>query len=130
MKQRICPGPDVVVSAGETLGSLGSSHGPEQEGGLLVVSGKRRQTMRKIIIASLIMGSAVTLGGCARNYAGEGAAVGAAVGAGIGAATGGDIATGAAIGGAVGAAGGSQIRKRDNRCYQVDRYGREYEVRC
>lgn len=86
--------------------------------------------MRKIIIASLIMGSAVTLGGCARNYAGEGAAVGAAVDAGIGAATGGDIATGAAIGGAVGAAGGSQIRKRDNRCYQVDRYGREYEVRC
>ncbi|CAM3987548.1 Glycine zipper domain-containing protein [Novosphingobium lubricantis] len=86
--------------------------------------------MRKFIIASLIMGSAVTLGGCARNYTAEGAALGAAVGAGVGAATGGDIATGAAIGGAVGAVGGSQIRKRDNRCYRVDNYGREYEVRC
>ena len=52
------------------------------------------------------------------------------IGAGVGAATGGDIATGAAIGGAVGAVGGSQIRKRDNRCYRVDNYGREYEVRC
>lgn len=86
--------------------------------------------MRKIILASLIMGSAVALGGCARNYTGEGAALGAAVGAGIGAATGGDVVQGAAIGGAVGAVGGSQIRKRDNRCYQVDRNGREYEVRC
>lgn len=86
--------------------------------------------MRKIILASLIMGSAVTLGGCARNYTGEGAALGAAVGAGIGAATGGDVVQGAAIGGAVGAVGGSQIRKRDNRCYRVDRNGREYEVRC
>ncbi|MCY1671625.1 glycine zipper domain-containing protein [Novosphingobium sp. SL115] len=86
--------------------------------------------MRKIIIASLIMGSAVTLGGCARNYTGEGAALGAAVGAGIGAATGGDIATGAAIGGAVGAAGGSQIRKDGDRCYRRDRNGYEYEVRC
>lgn len=86
--------------------------------------------MRKFIMALLIFGSAAALGGCASNYAGEGAAVGAAVGAGIGVATGGDVATGAAIGGAVGAAGGSQIRKRDNRCYRVDNYGREYEVRC
>jgi hypothetical protein len=86
--------------------------------------------MRKMIIATLIMGSAVSLGGCARNYTGEGAALGAAVGAGVGAATGGDVVQGAAIGGAVGAVAGSQVRKHDNRCWQVDRYGQEYEVRC
>ena len=51
--------------------------------------------MRKMMIATLIMGSAATLGGCARNYAGEGAALGAAVGAGVGAVTGGDIVAGA-----------------------------------
>ncbi|MFN3468656.1 MAG: hypothetical protein ACK4G2_04615 [Novosphingobium sp.] len=86
--------------------------------------------MRKFIIAAAIAGSAITLGGCARNYTGEGAALGAAVGAGLGVATGGDIATGAAIGGAVGAAAGSQVRKDRGRCYRVDNRGREYEVRC
>ncbi|MBA4354278.1 MAG: hypothetical protein C0409_06255 [Novosphingobium sp.] len=86
--------------------------------------------MRKFMIATLIMGSAVTLGGCARNYTGEGAALGAAVGAGVAAATDGDIATGAAIGGAVGAAGGSQIRKDGDRCYRRDSNGYEYQVRC
>ncbi|MFM2371118.1 MAG: hypothetical protein RIS85_840 [Pseudomonadota bacterium] len=86
--------------------------------------------MRKIILASFIMGSAITLGGCARNYTGEGAALGAAAGAGVAAATGGNIATGAAIGGAVGAAGGSQIRKDGDRCYRRDANGYEYEVRC
>lgn len=91
---------------------------------------QRRLTMRKMLIATLILGSAVSLGGCARNYTGEGAALGAAVGAGIGAATGGDIATGAAIGGAVGAAGGSQIRKDGDRCYARDRNGNEYRVQC
>lgn len=86
--------------------------------------------MRRLMIATLIMGSAVSLGGCARNYTGEGAALGAAVGAGVAAATDGNIATGAAIGGAVGAAGGSQIRKDGDRCYSRDRNGYEYEVRC
>lgn len=86
--------------------------------------------MRKMIIATLVLGSAISLSGCARNYTGEGAALGAAVGAGIGAATGGDIATGAAIGGAVGAAGGSQIRKDGDRCYRRDRNGEEYRVNC
>lgn len=86
--------------------------------------------MRKFIMISLIAGSAVALGGCARNYTGEGAALGAAAGAGVAAATGGNIATGAAIGGAVGAAGGSQIRKDGDRCYRRDRNGYEYEVRC
>ncbi len=86
--------------------------------------------MRKLMIATLIMGSAVSLGGCARNYTGEGAALGAAVGAGVAAATDGNIATGAAIGGAVGAAGGSQIRKDGDRCYSRDRNAYEYEVRC
>lgn len=86
--------------------------------------------MRRLMIATLMLGSAASLAGCARNYTGEGAALGAAVGAGVGAATGGDIATGAAIGGAVGAAGGSQIRKDGGRCYSRDRNGYEYEVRC
>lgn len=39
--------------------------------------------MRKILIASLVLGSAVTLGGCSRNYAAEGGLVGAAAGAGV-----------------------------------------------
>ena len=86
--------------------------------------------MRKLMIATLVMGSALTMGGCARNYTGEGAALGAAAGAGVAAATGGNIVTGAAIGGAVGAAGGSQIRKEGNRCYRRDSNGYEYEVRC
>ncbi|GAO55937.1 MULTISPECIES: glycine zipper domain-containing protein [unclassified Novosphingobium] len=86
--------------------------------------------MRKFLIASLVLGSAVTLGGCSRNYAAEGGLVGAAAGAGVAAATGGDAATGAAIGGAVGALGGSQIKKHGGRCYRVDRNGYEYEVRC
>lgn len=86
--------------------------------------------MRRMMIATLIMGSAFTLGGCARNYTGEGAALGAVVGAGVGAVTGGDIATGAAIGGAVGAAGGSQIRKDGDRCYARDRNGNDYRVNC
>lgn len=82
--------------------------------------------MRKFIIASLILGSAATLGGCARNYAAEGTAVGVAAGAGVAAATGGDIATGAAIGGAVGAVGGSQIKKDNDRCWRYDRNGDRY----
>jgi hypothetical protein len=73
----------------------------------------------------VMLGSALALSGCARNYAGEGAVVGAAAGAAIGAATGGNPLTGAAIGGAAGALGGTLIDK-DGRCYRTDRYGRRH----
>lgn len=84
--------------------------------------------MRKIIIATLIAGSAITTGGCSRNYAAEGGLVGAAAGAGVAAATGGDLGTGAAIGGAVGAVGGSQVNK-DRDCWRYDRDGNRYRSR-
>ncbi|MGN6357986.1 MAG: YMGG-like glycine zipper-containing protein [Novosphingobium sp.] len=77
------------------------------------------------LIPVVMLGSALALSGCARNYAGEGAAVGAVAGAAIGAATGGSVLGGAAIGGAVGAVGGSLIDK-DGRCYHKDRYGRRH----
>lgn len=76
-------------------------------------------------IPLVMLGSALALSGCARNYGVEGAAVGAAAGAAIGAATGGDALTGAAIGGAVGALGGTLIDK-DGRCYRKDRRGRRH----
>lgn len=82
---------------------------------------------RKILpIAAL---GALALGGCAHNYAGEGALAGGVAGAAVGAATGGDVATGAAIGAAAGAVGGSLIKK-DGHCYRVDRYGNEHRVSC
>jgi hypothetical protein len=84
---------------------------------------------RLLLLAPVLLGSAVTLGGCARNYAAEGALAGAAVGAGVGAATGHDVAGSAAVGAAAGAVGGALIKK-NGRCYRHDEYGREYRVRC
>jgi len=83
----------------------------------------------RMLLAPVLLGSALSLGACADNYAVEGAAVGAAAGAGISAATGGDVGTGAAIGAAAGGAGGYLVKK-DGKCYRRDRDGREYEVRC
>ena len=62
-------------------------------------------------IPIVMLGSALALSGCARNYAGEGAALGA-----VG---------GAVIGAAAGAVGGSLIDK-DGRCYHRDRHGRRH----
>lgn len=73
--------------------------------------------------------AALSLVGCASNYAAEGALAGAAGGALIGGVTGGDVGTGAAVGAAAGAVGGTLIKKRGH-CYGRDRYGYEYEVRC
>jgi uncharacterized membrane protein len=67
---------------------------------------------------------ALALGGCAHNYAGEGALAGGAAGALIGAASG-DPAAGAAIGAAAGAAGGSLIHKHHG-CYRYNRNGHRY----
>ncbi|WP_238473913.1 glycine zipper domain-containing protein [Altericroceibacterium spongiae] len=83
----------------------------------------------RIFLGPLLLGSALSLGACADNYAAEGGLAGAAAGAGVAAATGGDVGTGAAIGAAAGAAGGSLIKK-DGKCYRRDRYGDRYEVRC
>ncbi|WP_225206811.1 glycine zipper domain-containing protein [Novosphingobium huizhouense] len=76
-----------------------------------------------------VLAGGLALGGCASNYAGEGALAGGAGGALIGAATGGDVATGAAIGAAAGGAVGSLIKK-NGRCYRRDANGYEYRVRC
>jgi hypothetical protein len=76
-------------------------------------------------IPIVMLGSALALSGCARNYGGEGAALGAVGGAAIGAATGGNVLTGAAIGAAAGAVAGSLVDK-DGRCYHVDRRGRRH----
>ena len=83
----------------------------------------------RILLAPAVLGSALALGACSSNYAGEGALAGAAVGAAVGAVSDVDIEEGAAVGAAAGALGGSLIRK-NGRCYRVDSRGREYQVRC
>jgi len=80
-------------------------------------------------ILPLAAASALVVGGCTSNYAGEGALAGAAGGALIGAATDGDVGKGAVIGGAAGAVAGSLIKK-DGKCYRTDRDGYRYRVRC
>ncbi len=81
--------------------------------------------MRPIILATLA-GAALTMGGCASNYAGEGALAGGALGAGVGAVTDGDVGEGAAIGAAAGAVGGALVKKDRHGCYRYDRDGRRY----
>ena len=85
--------------------------------------------MRRFQLFPAIAATALALGGCASNYAGEGALVGAAGGAAYGAVADKDIAKSAAIGAAAGGVVGAIIKK-DGRCYQRDRDGYEYEVRC
>ena len=83
----------------------------------------------KKLLAIALLGSSLTLGACASNYAGEGALAGGAVGAGVGLITGEDVGEAAAIGAAAGAVGGALIKK-DGKCYRRDRNGDEYRVRC
>lgn len=77
--------------------------------------------MRSLLIP-VAMAGALALGGCASNYAGEGALAGGVAGALIGG------TEGAAIGAGVGAVGGSAIDKDDRRrgCYRRDRDGDRY----
>lgn len=77
----------------------------------------------KILLAPALLGSALSLGACAENYAAEGALAGGAVGAGVAAATGGDLATGAAVGAAAGGAAGYFVDKDDG-CDGYDSRGR------
>ncbi|MEO0033269.1 MAG: hypothetical protein RIS94_3027 [Pseudomonadota bacterium] len=79
-------------------------------------------------LVPVMAGAALSLAGCASNYAGEGALAGGAAGALIGAASG-NVAAGAAIGAAAGAAGGSLIHKNGH-CYRRDDRGYEHQVRC
>ncbi|WP_232492195.1 glycine zipper domain-containing protein [Novosphingobium kaempferiae] len=82
--------------------------------------------MRKLILPILAAG-ALSIGGCASNYAGEGALAGGALGAGVGAIAGGDVGTGAAVGAAAGGLIGSQAKKNNDRgCYRYDRRGDRY----
>jgi len=83
----------------------------------------------RMFLLPALMGSALAIGACSHNYAGEGALAGAAVGAGVGAISGNDVGESAAIGAAAGAVGGALIKK-DGKCYRRDRYGDEYRVRC
>lgn len=83
----------------------------------------------RILIAPVLLGSALSLGACSDNYAVEGAVAGAAAGAGIAAITDGDVEEGAAIGAAVGGVGGYFVDK-DGKCYQRDRNGDRYRVDC
>jgi hypothetical protein len=78
--------------------------------------------MRKAILP-IIAASALAVGGCAENYAAEGALAGGALGAGVGVVTGADVGTAAAVGAAAGAAAGYFIDKND-RCDGYDRNGR------
>lgn len=76
----------------------------------------------RFLILPVVFASALALGGCASNYAGEGALAGGVAGALIG----GD-AGGAAIGAGVGAVGGALIDKDHRRgCYRRDRDGDRY----
>ncbi len=77
----------------------------------------------KTTFLTITAAGALALGGCASNYAGEGAAAGGAIGAATSAVTGGDILEGAAVGAAAGGAIGYFIDK-DNRCDGYDRNGR------
>ena len=77
----------------------------------------------RILLAPALLGSALSLAGCADHYAAEGAGAGAAIGAGVAAATGGNIATGAVVGAAAGAAGGYFLDRND-RCDGYDANGR------
>lgn len=79
--------------------------------------------MRSLILPVMAAG-ALALGGCASNYAGEGALAGGALGAGVGALAG-DVGAGAAIGAAAGAVAGSTKSKNDG-CYRRDRNGDRY----
>jgi hypothetical protein len=84
--------------------------------------------MRSLVLPVMAAG-ALALGGCASNYAGEGALAGGVLGAGVGALAG-DVGTGAAIGAAAGAVGGATIHKDNRGCYYRDRDGRRRSTRC
>lgn len=80
---------------------------------------------RKFLIPASMALAALSLAGCARNYAGEGGLAGAGVGAAVAGVSGGNFGTGAVIGGAVGAAAGSQVKKD---CWRTDADGRRYRA--
>ncbi|MBW8754289.1 MAG: glycine zipper 2TM domain-containing protein [Sphingomonadales bacterium] len=84
--------------------------------------------MRSLIFPIMAAG-ALALGGCASNYAGEGALAGGVLGAGVGALAG-DVGAGAAIGAAAGGVAGATIHKDRRGCYYYDRDGRRHSTGC
>ena len=77
----------------------------------------------KNIMLTLVAASSLAVGGCARNFAGEGAAAGAVGGAVVGALTGEGVVDGAVVGAAASAAVGYFVDK-DNACGGYDANGR------
>lgn len=67
----------------------------------------------KILLAPALAMSALGLGGCAENYAAEGAGLGAIAGAGLAAVTGGDVVSYALAGAAAGGLGGYFVDKNE-----------------
>jgi hypothetical protein len=84
--------------------------------------------MRSLILPVMAAG-ALALGGCAHNYAGEGALAGGVLGAGVGALAG-DVGAGAAIGAAAGGVAGATIHKDRDGCYYYDRDGHRHRTGC
>ena len=76
----------------------------------------------KMLLAPVLLGSALTLSACAENYAVEGGALGAAAGAGAALLTGGDVQTYALAGAAAGGLAGYFVDKNDG-CDGYDRNG-------
>jgi hypothetical protein len=76
----------------------------------------------RMLLTPVLLGSVLTLGACAENYAAEGALGGAALGAGVAAVAGGDIAKYALAGAAAGGLAGYLVDK-DRDCDGYDRDG-------
>lgn len=76
----------------------------------------------RLLLMPAVALCALSLSGCAENYAVEGGALGAAAGAGIAAVTGGDIRTYALAGAAAGVLAGYFVDK-DNGCDGYDSNG-------
>ncbi|TCD05183.1 hypothetical protein EYB45_06715 [Erythrobacteraceae bacterium CFH 75059] len=76
----------------------------------------------KILLAPALALSTISLGGCAQNYAVEGAGLGAAAGAGIAAVTGGNVVSYALAGAAAGGLAGYFVDK-NGRCDGYDSRG-------
>jgi osmotically inducible lipoprotein OsmB len=84
----------------------------------------------KLVALPLMGAAALSLGGCAENYAAEGAGIGAALGAGVAAITGEDLVTYAAAGAAAGGIAGYFKDKNDECDGYYNRDGRYVDDDC
>ncbi|WP_366519930.1 hypothetical protein [uncultured Croceicoccus sp.] len=80
----------------------------------------------KMIALPMMGAAALSMGGCADNYAAEGAGIGGALGAGVAAVTGEDVITYAAVGALAGGLAGT-FKDKNNDCNGFrDRNGNRY----